>query len=292
MRAGTEEVAELIVAAAEPGGRSRALEAPHGAVSAFDAPVVLLQSIVQVAAGPVPHRSAQLGPDRPGVAVVAVRRHPVRRHPGDRLGGAEERLRRRHVAVLAEHHVHQRAGAVDGTIEIAPAALDLDVGLVDVPAPACLTAPAPPQVLGQGRGELRFPLAHRLMAEHEAADEEHLGQVTQGELVAQAPEHHERDDVARVLGPVQPAAGALVELLGAGATAEAAIALGRALGPLRHRLRPTLYAPHPIRPAVRAGHIPRPLLISQGGVARDLTEPTRLMPLSVPTMKVSAESSW
>ena len=51
-----EEVAELIVASAEPGGRSRALEAPHGSVSAFDAPVVLLQPIVQVAAGPVPHR--------------------------------------------------------------------------------------------------------------------------------------------------------------------------------------------------------------------------------------------
>ena len=32
-----EKVAELIVAAAEPGGRSRALEAPHGPVSAFDA---------------------------------------------------------------------------------------------------------------------------------------------------------------------------------------------------------------------------------------------------------------
>src|SRR5215213_8337666 len=133
-----EEVAELIVAAAEPGGRSRALEALHGPVSAFDAPMVLLQLIVQVAAGPVPHTTAQLGPDRPRVAVVAVGRDPVRRHAGHRLRGAEERLRRRHVAMLAEHHIHQRAGAVDGTIEVAPAALDLDAGLVDVPAPAHL----------------------------------------------------------------------------------------------------------------------------------------------------------
>jgi hypothetical protein len=37
------------------------------------------------------------------------------------------------------------------------------------------------------------------VAEHEAADEEHLGQVPQGELVAQAPEHHERDDIAGIL---------------------------------------------------------------------------------------------
>ena len=53
------------------------------------------------------------------------------------------------------------------------------------------------------------------MAEHDAADQEHLGQVAQGELVAKPPEHHERDDVARILGPVQQAAAALVELLAA-----------------------------------------------------------------------------
>ena len=136
-----------------------------------------LQPVVQVAAGPVPHPSAQPSSDRPGVAVVAVRRDPVRRYPGDCLRGPKERLCCRHVAVLAEHHVHQRARAVDGTVEVAPAALELDVGFIDVPAPARLAAPAPPQVFGQGRSELRFPLAHRLVAEHEAADEKHLGQV-------------------------------------------------------------------------------------------------------------------
>ena len=86
------------------------------------------------------------------------------------------------------------------------------------------------------------------MAEHEAADEEHLGQVTQGELVAQAPEHHERDDVARVLGSVQQAAGALVELLAAPTAAEAAIALGRALGALRHCRRAAPDTPHSCPP--------------------------------------------
>ena len=134
--------------------------------------------------------------------------------------------------------------------------------------------PAPPQLLGQSRSELRFPRAHRLVAEHKAADEEHLGQVAQGELVAQAPEHHERDDVAGILGPVQQAAGAFIELLAAGAAAEAAVALGRALGPLRHRLRPARYAPqshppsHEGRPYGEAG--PR----QPRAVARDLTEPT------------------
>ena len=92
--AGTEEVSEFIVTSAEPGGRSRALEAPHGPVAPFDAPVVLLQPVIQVATGSVPHILAEFGPDRPGIAVVAVGRDPVRCHAGHRLGGAEERLRR------------------------------------------------------------------------------------------------------------------------------------------------------------------------------------------------------
>src|SRR5512132_2449546 len=271
--AGAEDVSKFIVPPAEPGRGSGTLEAAHRSVSAFEAPVILLQPVIEVAAGPVPHPFAELGLDRAWVAVVAVRRDPVRCDPGDRLGGPEERLRRRHVAVLAEHHIHQRAGAVDGSIEIAPATLDLEVGLIHVPAPARLAAPALPQVLGQGGGELRFPLTHRLVAEHDAADEEHFGQVAQGELVAQAPKHHERDDIAGILGPVQQAAGALVELLAARAAAEASIALGRALGPLRRRLRSALDAPHS-RPPSREG---RPY--SQASphrpeaVARDLTEP-------------------
>src|SRR3954454_20738397 len=54
--------------------------------------------------------------------------------------------------------------------------------------------------------------------------------VAQAQLVAQAPEHDEGDDVGRVLGPVQHRAGALVELPAAPAAAEPAIVLGLALG--------------------------------------------------------------
>src|SRR4051812_17027051 len=69
-----------------------ALEAPHGPVAAFDAAVILLQPIVQGGAGPVPHILAQRRADGAGVAVVAVRRDPVRRDAGHRFGGAEARL--------------------------------------------------------------------------------------------------------------------------------------------------------------------------------------------------------
>src|SRR4051812_46639733 len=53
------------------------------------------------------------------------------------------------------------------------------------------------------------------MAEHDAAHGEHLGQIAQAQLVTQPPEHHEGDDIGRVLGPVQDAATALIELLAA-----------------------------------------------------------------------------
>ena len=43
-----EEVAELVVTSAEPGGRSGALEALHEPVAALEAPVVLLQPITNL----------------------------------------------------------------------------------------------------------------------------------------------------------------------------------------------------------------------------------------------------
>src|SRR3954471_23385013 len=92
-----EKLAEFIVSATEPSRRSRALEAPHGSIAAFDAAVILLQPVVQVGAGPVPHILAEFGADRAGVAVVAIRRDPVRCHAGHRFGRAEEGLRGCHV---------------------------------------------------------------------------------------------------------------------------------------------------------------------------------------------------
>jgi hypothetical protein len=172
---------------------------------------------------------------------VPIGGDPVGRKAGDRLGRPKERFGGSHVTVLAEHHVDQHAAAVDGAIEIAPAPVHLEVGPIDIPtaaslAPtaASLAAATPTQWFGQGRRQLGFPLANRLVAEHNAADQEHLRPVTQGELVAQAPEHHEGNDVGGILGPVQHAAAALVELLAADATAEPTVALRGALDPFRN----------------------------------------------------------
>jgi hypothetical protein len=45
-------------------------------------------------------------------------------------------------------------------------------GLVDVPAPAGLAGPPLAQALGQQRRQLGLPVAHRLVGEHEAPDQD------------------------------------------------------------------------------------------------------------------------
>src|SRR4051812_47774150 len=166
--------------------------------------------------------------------------------------------------------------------------------LIDVPTAAHLAAPAPAQVLGQGRRELGLPLPDRLIAEHDAAHGEHLGQVAQAQFVAQAPEHHERDDVGGVLGPVQQGAGALIELLTARAAAEPAIALGSALGSLRHGFRSAFQAPH-LRPPLREKrpyNPPKPSSARGNGASPDRTDPRASRALRTADRGVSGARYW
>src|SRR3954451_11070304 len=98
--------------------------------------------------------------------------------------------------------------------------------------------------------------------------------------------------MGRILGPVQQGAGALVELLGARAAAEPAIALGRALRSLRDGLRSTFQAPH-LRPPlfVRGGPIPDQVPSAKGGGASpDRTARIRLL-LSTSRFRRSARRS-
>jgi site-specific DNA recombinase len=207
-----------------------------------------LQSVVFIGAGAMDNAPAERRADRPRVGAVAVRGDLVGGHARDRLGRAEEGLGCRHVAVLAQHGVHEVTVAVDGPVQVAPPAAYLQVGLVHMPlaaAGATLTMPPTAEFVGQQRRELGLPLADGFVAEDNATLEEHLAQVAQGQAVAQAPQHHERDDIRGVLGPVQQAGTALVELLATVPAAEPTIALGSALRPLRHRRRAAVHAIHP-----------------------------------------------
>ena len=56
--------------------------------------------------------------------------------------------------------------------------------------------------------QLGLPVAYRLVAEDDAAGQDHLGAIAPAELVTKPPEHHEGAHVGGVLGPVQRRAGA------------------------------------------------------------------------------------
>src|SRR3712207_2024747 len=104
-----EGVAEFVVTATEALRRGEALESTHTSDPSFDAPMILLQSIVLVCAGPVHDPSAERRADRPRVGAVPVRGDAVRGDAACGLGRAEEGLRRRYVAVLAQHRVDEVA---------------------------------------------------------------------------------------------------------------------------------------------------------------------------------------
>src|SRR6516165_312831 len=131
-----QEVSELVVAAAIPPRRSSALQSQHRSTSALDAAVILLKSVVQIATCPMPHMAAELGPECPGIGIVAVRGNPIWGYAGHRLCRSKEGLGGGKVAVLTQHHVDQGASAIDRAIQIPPTTTHPNVCLVDVPASA------------------------------------------------------------------------------------------------------------------------------------------------------------
>jgi hypothetical protein len=126
--------------------------------------MVLLKSVVQIAARSMSHLPAKLGSDRSGIGVMAVCRDSCRRDAGHRFGRPKECLGGRQIAVLAQHDIDQGTVAVDRTIQIPPLATYSDVRLIDVPAAPDPALAFAAQMLSQSRGELGFPqLQHRYM---------------------------------------------------------------------------------------------------------------------------------
>jgi hypothetical protein len=97
-----QKVPEFVVATAISFGRRDALEAEHWSTSPLDAAVILLQTIIEVLIGSVPHARTKLCPDCPRIGIVAVCRDSIRDHSGDRLCRSKEARGRGEVAVLTE----------------------------------------------------------------------------------------------------------------------------------------------------------------------------------------------
>src|SRR5579859_6540568 len=205
--------------------------------------MVLLKSVIEVATCPVTYLPAEFSADRSGIRIMAICRDPVRRHARHSLGGSKERLGSSQVTVLAQHNIDQCAVTINRAIQISPLPANPDVRLIDIPAGTDSALAFAAQVLRQSWRKLRFPPPHCLVGEDEPAGQKHLCQVSQAQLVAKSPQHHEGDDIAQILRLVQGTGTALVELLAAPA-AEPAVALRRPLGPFTHRPRATCRTAH------------------------------------------------
>jgi hypothetical protein len=89
----------------------------------------------------------------------------------------------------AEQRVDQITLAVNGPIPGMPVTLQLNVGFVHLPAVAGRSASLGLQLPAQPWREAFLPLPHRFMREGLAADQEHLSQVAQAQLIAPSPQH-------------------------------------------------------------------------------------------------------
>ena len=165
--------------------------------------MVLLKSVVEISARSMPHLFAELGSDRSGIGIMAISGDPIRSDAGHRLGRSKEYPGGSKVTLLTEHDVNQGAVAINRPIQIPPSAPHPNICLVDVPAGANPAFVSPTQVLGKRWRQFGLPIAHRFIAEDEPASQEHLCQIPQAQLVPQPPEHHEFDDIARILRTVE-----------------------------------------------------------------------------------------
>ena len=130
---GGQEVPEFIMTLAKASRRDNGAEATHRPISALDPSMIPLNAVIEILAAPMADIRTKLASNRTTVPVMSGG-HSSRSDASNRFGGSKEPLCRGHIARLAQHHVHQRASWVNRPVQIAPSAIDFDVGLISVPA--------------------------------------------------------------------------------------------------------------------------------------------------------------
>lgn len=164
---GVQKISEFVMTSAKASRRVNSTEATNWPISALDPSMILLNAVVEILAVPVPDIRAKLALNRARVTVMPVGGHPGRSDASHRFGRSKERLCRGHIAGLAQHHVYQRASAINRPVQITPSAVDFDVGFIDVPRAADPAATTPPatKIIDQRRRKLRLPIPNRLVGE-------------------------------------------------------------------------------------------------------------------------------
>ena len=89
---------------------------------------------MQVDVSPVADVAAQRRADRARVGTMPISCHAVPHKASNQLCRAEQSLGRSHGTGRAQHRVDEVPVAIDRPMQVAPAAMNLEVGFVDVPA--------------------------------------------------------------------------------------------------------------------------------------------------------------
>ena len=90
----------------------------------------------------------------------------------------------------------------DTTLVIIPKRLAEPWSNQAIPRAAGPSTPLGGESLREQRGEALLPLAHRLVGEHEAAFQKHLGEVRQAQFIAGVPQDDEQHDLRGVFEEV------------------------------------------------------------------------------------------
>ena len=102
----------------------------------FNAAVILLDPAVEIGIVTMFHVGAQDFPNRPWIPIMAVRGDLLRNFFCHGETFSEEALCGGHVPCRTQHRIHQMAIPIARSLEIAPLAFYLPVGLIHLPTSA------------------------------------------------------------------------------------------------------------------------------------------------------------
>jgi hypothetical protein len=127
------------------------------------------------------------------------------------------------------------------------------------------------QGLAQEGAQLALPRPHGFMRKDEAPLEKHFRQVSQAQLIPEAPQDDQADDISRILQPIEGCACPFIEDMSAVTTAKATIAQLRLIRAFARGHRLTVGTPH-LTPSFQRGECIPQVGRNQGGVKVDTTE--------------------
>ncbi len=95
------------------------------------------------------------------------------------------------VPVLTEHRIEKVSVSIDRTVQVTPAATDLDVRFIQVPGNPSPAAALGAKILADHRCKSELPGPYRLVADLKPAEGEQFCHIAETELLPQTPEHSE-----------------------------------------------------------------------------------------------------